>query len=214
MKDLFDIFIESITSPFVTSGIGILSFISAVAAFFIACRAYKLQQKSDDDLNRVESNIDRMENSIKQIDKVLFEIERNRLASYLPKEDQEDIHKIFYEDKYTFQERNDNDSLGSFIVRFIREKNDLPKMNYPFSRTGDFPYFCVYVIETESGYKGKIQSGTYYYLSYDYKSKSWYMAERWPIEGSRMHKGFKVIFAGTSYGGKGLPLASEFCKNC
>ena len=43
--------------------------------------------------------------------------------------------------------KQDGSWLGGFTVKFIKESNGLPKMNYPFSRTGDFPYFCVYVTE-------------------------------------------------------------------
>ena len=195
--------------------ITILSFIASIVALKVAWIAYQLQKKSDKDLNRIEDSINQMEHNIKQIDKVIFEIEKNRLASYLPKENQKDIHKIFYESQYKFREKNDKDDncLGGFTVRFIRENNGLPKMAYPFSRTGDFPYFCVYVIKTSSNYRGEIQTDKYYYLSYDFKS--WYMAEKYPIEGcSYTHKGFKVTFSGTGFSGKGLPPVSEFCKNC
>ena len=68
MKNLFDIIIEFITCPAVISLIGILSFLSAVTALFVTWRAYKLQQKSDKDLERIESNVNRVENNIKNLD--------------------------------------------------------------------------------------------------------------------------------------------------
>ena len=197
----------------VISVIEILSFIAAFVALFVACRAYRLQKKSDKDLNRIEGNMNRMEASIQQIDKILFEVEKNHLASLLPEEERECINTIFYEKKYDFIEtppdKDGSQWSGGFTVKFIKESNGLPKMNYPFSRTGDFPYFCVYVVERDRDYKGKIQLKTYYYLSYSYADKAWYMAEKYPI-----HKGFRVIFAEITFGGQGLPLASEFCKNC
>ena len=225
MKVLFDIFIEFITLPIVNSVIGVLSFISAIVALFVAYCAYKLQQKSNKDLNRIEDNINQMRQNVKQINKIIFEIEKNRLASYWSKEhekvDQKDIHTIFYENQYRFNEVSPDkeyNPLGSFTVKFIKEQNGLPKMNYPFSRPGDFPYFCVYVIKKDSDYKGEIRSDKYYYLSLSCDNKneslSWYMAEKYPIDGCRTHKGFKIIFEGTSFSGEGLPPASDFCKNC
>ena len=62
-------------------------------------------------------------------------------------------------------------------MKFIKESNGFPKMNYPFSRTSDFPYFCVYA-ERDRDYKGEIQLNTYYYLSYSYADKSWYMVKK------------------------------------
>ena len=157
--------------------IEILSFIASIVALFVACRAYRLQKKADRDLNRIEDNMNRMEASIQQIDKILFEVEKNHLASLLPEEERECINTIFYEKKYDFIEKDGSQWSDGFTVKFIKESNGLPKMNYPFSRTGDFPYFCVYVTEKDSDCKSKIQLKTYYYLSYSYADKSWYMAE-------------------------------------
>ena len=207
--------------------VAILSFIASIFALLVALIALWLQNKSDKYLNRIENNIKRIDNSANQmeinikkmdgqIDQVIFDVEKNRLASRLPKEDQSAIHKIFYENQYRFCEiKNDKSLEGWVTVRFIRESNGLPKMAYLFERKGDFPYFCVKVIKKSPDYKGDIQLNTYYYLSYVYGDKSWYMAdEGHPIDSSTAQNSFKVIFAGTGFTGKGLLPASKFCKNC
>ena len=206
----------------------ISAFVASIVALIVSWRAYQLQKKSDKDLNRIENNINKMEDSIDRIDEsvnqmehnislINMEVEKNRLAFYLPREYQMDMHKIFYENQYTFQEKDDEDDkllVGRFTVRFIKESNGLPKMFYPFERTGHFPYFCVEVIKKRLDYRGEIQLNTYYYLSYSYRKKSWYIAENYPIDSPTAQKIFKVIFSGTFVSGKRPPPASEFCKDC
>ena len=57
--------------------ITILSFSASIVALYVAWKAYKLQQKSDKDLNRMENNINRTENNIQKIDSNIIRMEND-----------------------------------------------------------------------------------------------------------------------------------------
>ncbi len=209
-----------------------LSLIASVFAVIVAIIVLYLQKQSDKNLKRVENNTDKLSSEVQKIsdiqNQIKFETEKNRLMSFfqsLTEEDKKyfksDIHKIFYEGSYKFQ-TTENSKIttksNNFKVSFIKESSTqfaLPKMAYPFSRTGDFPYFCVQVIKICSQNNNiPIKEGEYYYLTYLFNDKNWYMNKNYPIDGNPFSQKIEVIFAGTNFSGKGLPSADKFCKDC
>lgn len=74
---LVDDFIYFITCPLAISIIGVLSFTAALVALFVSCKAYKLQCKSDKDLQKIELNIKKMENNVQRISKTASELQNN-----------------------------------------------------------------------------------------------------------------------------------------
>ena len=229
--------IETFFNFFIGHSIAILSFIAAIASLIISWKAHTLQKKSDKDLERIENNTQRLEktqdkltsetekieNNTQELrkvqDKLVFETEKNRLISFshdseLSGEDKRyfrsEIENIFYKEKYDLRELNSNSIIE---VLFIKQPNGLPKMVYPFNRSGDFPYFCIKVVKPYNNTIG-IQKEEYFYLSYVFSDKSWYMGKGDPIKEYSRYKGIKVVFAGESFSGKGLPPPDVACKNC
>lgn len=186
---------------------------------------------------KIQSNVNKLESSVQKIleiqDQIAFETEKNRLMNffqyYLPEVENRNfrgnISAIFYEREYYFLEidKSNRNLDHYFKVKFMKELNNrlLPKMRHPFSRDGDFPYFCVQVTEKDQNKQknqNRIELNKYYYLSYicspsNVENTGWYMAENYPIQGSDIHKGFKVIFSSPSFVGSHGPSADEFCKN-
>ena len=79
MKNLFNIFVEFITLPAVVSIIGILSFISAVIALIVAWRTYRLQQKSDEILEQIDKDTDKIGNNIQKVSKIQHDLKNTNL---------------------------------------------------------------------------------------------------------------------------------------
>ena len=146
--------------------IGILSFIASIVALCVAWRAYKLQKKSDKDLQQIENNMNQLEQSVQNIseiqDKLAFETEKNRLKNIvntnIPENEKKELNSgidhIFDETKFkvVFINENKQQTNGNCKIRFIKENEKphaLPKVHYPFNRIHDFPYFCVEVSEVE-----------------------------------------------------------------
>ena len=105
----FDIFTNFISSPSATSIIGILSFISAIVALYIAWKAYALQKKSDADLKRIEDDIDKIENSIEKLSKTASDMQDNVNKTHFQ------IERTIAFDKYSKLE-----SVNVVYLSFIR----------------------------------------------------------------------------------------------
>ena len=212
-----------------------LSLLASVFSLIVAGIAIHLQQKSDTVLTQIENNIDRIEHIQ---DKVIFEMEKNRLMnatkdpvlSEINKKDIEDgTFYIFTEPRFIISIKDKDKREYHCSIVFIKENNKpyaLPKMFHPFDRLHSFPYFCVsvsevYLFKEESNplmkqkllSSFKIQTGKYY-LTYHFncsnKSQSgWYITKHYPIS-----EGSKFVFSYTSYGGGAGPSADKFCNNC
>ena len=213
-----------------------IALIVSVVSLIVACFAYRLQKKADQDLKRVEVNIARSEDNINQIsqvqDKIAFETEKNRLMFYvenatLPNEVKKnikiDINHIFNEKKFRFSLESKKESQTTFDttdttdtieVSFIKESTKpyaLPKMTYPFQRIHDFPYFCVQIIKGNEGYK--IFEGEFYYLTYYFRDPvSWCIGQGNPIDSKEYNK-TNIEFVGYHFNSEGGLPADEFCKS-
>ena len=73
MMIVFDIFTKFNPYPI----IGILSFISAIVALYIAWKTYVLQKESDKNLKRMDKNINKIETNIQDLLKVSSEMKNN-----------------------------------------------------------------------------------------------------------------------------------------
>ena len=220
---VFDAIITTIIHPI---------FIS-LTSLYVAFKAYKLQKKSDEDLKRIEGNIDRMENDVKGIskiqDKLAFEEERNRLMNFfndtdLSKENKEDIKNgvknIFKEKEYkiNFIENNQINYTAGCKITFTKESEKeyaLPKVFYPDRRIHSFPFFCVHVSEVQN--QPKIISESCYYLTYHVSTtpelRGWYISKECSSVGPPQKNRFKIIFSIYSYIGGANPSADQFCHN-
>ncbi len=210
-----------------------LSLIASVLSLIVAGIALYLQIRSDKNLKRVEDNTDKLSGNVNKLfsevaeisniqNKIQFEVEKNRLMNWakisLPEKDQQDfrndIHNIFHENCYTLSTEK---LKYSFQVSFIKERGgrfSLPKMAYPFGRTGGFPYFCIKVIKLcdTQDKNSPVKEGEYYYLTYHFHDKNWYIGKKYPIFGNRFFKEIKIIFFGIHYSGRGLSSAEIFAK--
>ena len=217
-----------------------LSFMASVLSLIVAKIALYLQIKTDKDLKRIESNIEKTENGIQKLseiqDKISFETEKNRLMdatkdSAVSKKNKKDIEegiiRIFTESMFIISIEKDKREYHCEI-HFIKESSKLyalPKMFYPFDRVHSFPFFCVsvskvYLFKEESDIHLEknllsnfgIQPGKYY-LHY-HLSLSDKTQTGWHIaKRYPITQGLKFIFFYTSYGGNTGPSADEFCKS-
>ena len=167
---------------------------------------------------KIQGNVDKISNIQ---DKLIFEMKKNRLMNFaqysFSSEEKrrffrDAISVIFDEKQYRFSQIDKVSDF--FIVKFIKKNSGLPKMFCPFSKVNEFPYFCVQVIETPlvGNESGDIQLNSYYYLTYNFFDKSWYMAKNYSRKTST---NFKITFYGPIYDSSVEFLsAEEFCKDC
>ena len=224
---------DFITEPNFISIIAILSLVASLVSLIVAILAFRLQQKSDEDLKRIEGNIDKMENNVKGIskiqDKLAFEEEKNRLMNLfndmeLSKKNKKDIkngvRNIFKEKEYkiNFIENNQINYKAGCKITFTKESEKeyaLPKVFYPDHKIHEFPFFCVHVSEVKN--QPKIISESCYYLTYHVSTtpelRGWYISKECSSGGPPQKNRFKIIFFGHSYIGGANPSADQFCHN-
>lgn len=238
--NLFNILIDFITNPIFVSIIGVISFISAIIALIVAWMAYQLQKKSDKDIQRIEKDIGRLENSAQSIseiqDKLAFETEKNRLMDAtkdiaVSKENKKDIEDgiihIFNNQMFIISIKDQSNREYHCVITFIRESNKpyaLPKMYYPFNQIHSFPYFCIYVtkvylFKTEPDSvlnkklisEFKIQKGNYY-LHYHLSLSDKNKTGWYIAKRYPITQGLKFIFSYTVYEAEKGISADDFCK--
>ena len=205
IKNLFSIFIEFIISPSIISIIGILSFVSAVVALIVAWRAYRLQQKSDKDLKRVESNIDKLENNVTEVSTISLQTQHNVNKSYFQIERTTAINK--YPEREEFKKVNEAylnfifplfdiecANIGITVktnfdlhykIKFIKDKIGVPLKKESL----DSSFYIIEIIspaysevlketELKEYEKSPIKEGEYYACWLDESKCSWFLGQQ------------------------------------
>ena len=181
------------------------------------------------DVNKMEENVQKISEIQEIQNKVAFEIEKKRLMNSpvisFPSLSEENIsvfknniNMIFYENKCDLSIiENETEPICSFT--FIKEGNKpytLPKIFYLFDKKHDTPHFCVRALEGNK--TAGIQQDEYYYLSYDFdlsdKQIVWYLGKKAPMFKDSSNKKFKVSLSSMSGDGGIIPSANDFCKDC
>ena len=153
---------------FMGSIINLLSFIAAIVALVVSIIAIWLQCEGNKQLNKVEKNTHRIEESTAVLERIhrrlLFESEKIRLidfpsrlvdfsktnmaSSFIGKMAlfRSAIIHIFHRKSSIVEAHKEKNHIGSIKIKFEKEDttpNSLPKMIYPENNKEQFPYFLV-----------------------------------------------------------------------